>query len=212
MALLSTHVTLARETLEDYEAVAYRVSDARFIDYANDFVREACLLRPEFFATIGDIACTAGTCAQSAPAGSIVLIDVFQVKNGRVVTEVKREIVDRYNPNWWNDTAGVAENWIRDVTDRIKFFIYPKAPSSQTVVAKWAVLPTAMTAIGDTLPAQIPDAYLPALHHYMVFRALARPNDAAKMAAAAPFYTAFANLFGVGQKTRESAEAEEPNA
>lgn len=206
MTVLLAELTKVRETLEDIEAGAYRVADARMVDYANDFVRELCLVRPDLFSTIGDITCTAGTCLQSAPAGAIVLVDVFQVKTGRTVTETKRHLLDRFNSNWWNDTAAAAKNWIRHEKDPLKFFIYPKAPVSQILVGQWAQLPSLMTVVGDTIPSQVLDVYLPAMHHYLCFRALARPENKAKAELAPAFYQAAMGLITAGAAAKADAE------
>src|SRR3972149_3706081 len=98
MPALSTLVSEARDTTHDLE-VPYRVSDAKMTEYANAFVRELALLRPDLFSTVGDITCTAGTCLQVAPSGAIAPMAVFQVKAGRVVTEANRGQFDRFNSN-----------------------------------------------------------------------------------------------------------------
>lgn len=210
MPALSEIVNQVRETTGDIEAVQ-RVRDADMIVYANDFVRELALARPDLFAVSGDIDCSPDTVLQSAPAAALVLVDIFQVKLGRVVTESKRAHLDRFNKNWQNDTAGEAECWMRHDKDQRKFFIYPKAPTSQTLVGQWAQLPAAMTALTDQIPTQVHEAYLPAMHHYMVFRAESRPADAAKPdnGRAALFYDGYAGLVGIGKATKKEAEQPE---
>lgn len=210
MPALSTIVAKVRDTIQDEDSdPSYRISDVKMTQYANDFVRELALLRPDLFSTIGDIACTAGTCLQSAPASAVVLMDIFQVKDGRVVTEGKRRDIDRFNQNWLNDTAAAAENWIRQEKDPLKFFIYPKAPDPQTLVGQWAQLPAEMADVDAQIPAQVQEVYYSAMHHYMVFRAEAKDDEAVLSNRAKLFYDGFATLVGAGKVTKKEAEKSE---
>ena len=132
------------------------------------------------------------------------------MKDGRAVTESRRDVLDRFNPNWWNDTAAPAENWVRNEKDPLGFFIYPKSPNPQTLVGQWAVLPSAMADVNAQIPAQVPEAYYTAMHHYMVFRIEAKDDEAVLSNRAKLFYDGFVALTSVGKATKK--EAEKPEA
>lgn len=209
MGAVSLEIAKARDTLQDEDNTSYRTSTAKFVGYANDFVRELAVLRPDLFANSGgEITCTAGTVLQSAPATSIVLIDIFQVKNGRVVREVSRDALDALSPNWMNDTAAAAKNWMRLKKDPRKYLIYPKAPVSQILIGQWAELPAAMVDENSQVPAQVLEAYYPALHHYMVYRVETKDDESAVSGRAKLFYEGYAALMGLGKASK--AESETP--
>lgn len=205
MGALSIEIAVARDTLLD-EVAPYRISDTKFVNYANAFVRELALLRPDLFATIGEITCAGGTCLQSAPSTALVLMDVFQVKNGRVVTRTERDALDRFNSGWMNDTAAAAKHWMRRKDDPNHFFIYPKSPVSQILIGQWAALPALMANADAIIPTEVTAAYYPALHHYMVFRAEAKDDEFAVNGRAKLFYDAYTALVGTGKLVKDSTE------
>lgn len=209
MAALSTVLTNVRHTLQDEDSDAYRTATPTLVEFANGFVRELALLRPDLFAKIGDITCVADTCVQSAPTPALVLMDVYQVKGGRAVTEGRKADLDRFNPNWWNDTAAAAENWMRNEKNPTSFFIYPKAPSGQVLVGQWAELPSAMVDENSQIPTQVPESYYTAMHHYVVFRAEAKDDEAVLSNRARLFYEGFTTLVGAGKMTKAEAERKE---
>lgn len=209
MPALSTVVVNVRDTIQDEDSDGYRVSNVKMTGYANDFVRELGLLRPDLFATIGEIPCTAATTVQNAPAASLVLMDIFQVKNGRVVTECQRKDLDRFNSNWRNETAAAAENWVRHEKDTNSFFVSPQAPADQILIGQWAELPADMADINATIPVEVPRAYYPAMHHYMVFRAEAKDDESVLSGRAKLFYDGFAALCGAGKATKKESEKKE---
>lgn len=210
MPALSTVVSQVRDTIQDEDSdPSYRISDAKMTQYANDFVRELLLMRPDLFSKIDEITLTAGTCLQSAPAGALVLMDIFQVKNGRIVTEGQRADIDRFNQNWMTDTAADAENWFRNYKDPKRFFLYPKAPAGQILIGQWAELPVAMADVNAQITAQVPEAYYSAMHHYMVFRAEAKDDEAVLSGRAKLFLDGFATLAGIGKATKKEAEKKE---
>lgn len=206
MAQLSSIVASVRDTIQDEDATSYRVPDAKMVRFANDFVRDLALLRPDLFSTIGEITCVANTCLQTAPSAAFVLMDIFQVKNGRAVYECRRTELEAFNKNWQNDAAGEARHWIRHDKDPLRFFLYPKAPVGQILIGQWAALPAAMTSVNDEIPLQVKEIYYPAMHHYMVFRAEAKDDEHVLSNRARLFYEAFVSLVGMGKATKREAE------
>jgi len=78
----------------------YRYSDTLLLGFLNTTLKRMAILRPDLFTVIGDIPVTANTVVQSCPAGAVRLVEIFQVKNGDVLTEVSREILDQTYPEW----------------------------------------------------------------------------------------------------------------
>jgi hypothetical protein len=209
MTALSSVAGKVRDTTQDEDASSYRVSDTKLTGYANDFVRELALLRPDLFATIGEIPCVDATVLQVAPGAALVLMDILQVKNGAVVTESKRAHFDRFNRTWMTDTAAAAESWMPDDKDPRRFFIYPKSTTGQVLIGKWAELPAEMADLNATIPSQVLPALYPAMHHYMVFRIEAKDDEYAVSGRAKLFYDAFAALVGAEKATTKEAKTPE---
>ena len=68
--ILNDVVTEARRLLQDISAPP-RYSDAVLLGFANQTLKRMSVLRPDLFAYIGDITCTAGTVIQSPPIDSV---------------------------------------------------------------------------------------------------------------------------------------------
>ena len=84
--ILNDVVTEARRLIQDISA-PQRYSDAVLLGFANQALKRMAVLRPDLFAYIGEIPCTAGTVIQSPPSDSIRIIEIFQVKDGAGVTD-----------------------------------------------------------------------------------------------------------------------------
>lgn len=168
--------------------------------YANDCLLEVAIRRPDLFSTIGDITCVAGTVQAVTEAGALALIDIYNVKNGRVVTEVIREHLDRYDENWRSATPSTAKHWLRNSRSALGFFVYPPAAAGQLLVGQWSQAPAVYT-IQDTVP--IP--YITTIKDYIVFRAEARDDEHVTSGRAAAFYQAFERGLGVELQTKEAA-------
>jgi len=198
-----------RDTIQDEDSTAYRIGDTKMLRHLNDGLKEMCLLRPDLFPTIGDITCTNGAVLHTAPAGAIILVDIFRVKNGRVVREAKREDLDAFNPDWPNDDADAAQHWMRNDKDPIQFFTYPKAPTGQVLLGQWAAPAADLTALTGSLPTRVSPAYDTALHHYVVFRCEAKDDEHVLSGRAKLYYDAFVALMGAGAATKRDAETPE---
>ena len=82
---LSAVLTEVRRVLQDNTA-PYRYSDTYLLGFANQALKRMAVLRPDLFAYIGTVTCTANAVIQSAPADSIRVMEVFQVQDGNGVT------------------------------------------------------------------------------------------------------------------------------
>jgi hypothetical protein len=171
---LSDAILEVRKLINDSDSTNYRYSDVNLVGTGNQVIKRILNIRPDLFATIGSVACVAGEIYQSAPTDSFRIIEVQRILNGPMVTEVERDILSVFNPSWTTYPAGPAIEWMRNPRNPNRFFIFPQAPSSQTLVVEYAKVP-ATFAIGAALP--IPDSYLPVIIDGMVWLAEAIDDE-----------------------------------
>jgi len=95
--ILDDVITEVRRILQDTNS-PQRYSDTVLLGFANQALKRIAVLRPDLFAYIGDITCTAGSVVQSMPSDSIRLIEIYSVKNGNGVIETNREALDQAYP------------------------------------------------------------------------------------------------------------------
>lgn len=194
-----------RDTLQDRYPLAYRYSTESLHRYGNDALLEIAHPRPDLFSVIGEIPCEAGTTIQEAPYGALRMMDVFQVRDGRVVTEIDRAELDRYTPTWRIDPAGPALHWVRHEKDPSRFFIYPKAPANQVLVAQWSMIPG---EYGYRQHLPLP-GYATLIKDYIVFRAESRNDEPGNQQRAVAFYEHFYRVLGVSISAKEMTDARE---
>jgi hypothetical protein len=202
---LSSVITEARRILQDINA-PLRYSDAVLLGFANQALKRMAVLRPDLFAFIGEIPTTAGQVLQSPPSDSIRVMEIFQVKDGGGVVEVDRTTLDETYPTWMNDPAGPTINWMRHVRNANKYFIYPKAPSGQVLIAEYAQTPPEYTADQDV--ALLPDAYLPVVIDGTVFLAESVDNEHVNSNRAQLFQQSFTQALGVSAQARTITDTE----
>ena len=142
-------ITEVRSILQDADT-PYRYSDTDLLGFVNQTIKRMVVLRPDLFGVIGDIPTTAGSAVQSLPSDALRLIDIFQVKGGNAVTEVDRETMARYAPDWMNATAGSPVNFMRHIKNSERFFLYPPPTAGTVLVGEYAQVP-ADYALTDTI-------------------------------------------------------------
>lgn len=182
-----------RSITNDADATAYRNSDANLIGWANEALYEIALRRPDLFSKVGAVACVQNNTAQVIPAPGIVLLDILNVQNGNVVTKVSRQWLDQFIPSWHTDAAASALHWVPDITSPTRFFIYPKAPAAQSIVAIWAEISQVYVA-SDPIPIT---GYDHAIKDYVIFRAEAVDDESVNTARALAFYQKFDRTLGI---------------
>lgn len=189
-------INQARRITNDLSAPVYRQDDAELLSYVNEGLKEAVILRPDLFSTVGDMTCTAGQCEQSITfADAVQLLDVLCIHGGVALTPFDRMAMDQFRPGWRTDAAGPAQNWAALSGDPLQFFIYPKAPVSQVLDVRYVRNPTEY-AINDAI-GDLPSAYMPALADYVVYRAESKDDEHVLNQRAAAHYAAFKSKFGV---------------
>jgi hypothetical protein len=204
--ILADVITEVRRLLQDNNEPK-RYSDAVLISFANQTLKRMAVLRPDLFASIGEIPTVAGSVLQSPPSDSIRIMEIFQVKNGNGVTEVNRDTLDEVYPTWMNDTAAPCVNWMRHVRNNNKFFIYPKAPANQVLIGEYSKAPRVYSS-SETVEL-LSDAYFPTVVDGTVFLAESIDNEHVNSNRAALFQQSFTQALGAGIQTREFTDTEE---
>lgn len=205
-------VTEARGIVQDIDNTAYRVSDADAVIYANSALNTIALHRPDLFSIIGTIALTAGTTLQTAPAGALRLMEIFNVVGGRVVKECSQDDLDSYDNNWHNETAAATTNWVRHPRDPLKFFVSPPPDAPTAAVGlrgQYATPVAAALALGSAIP--LSDAYKPVITEYIVWRMESRDDEFVSTPRAMLFFESWKSNLGVSAKTKATADSDVGN-
>lgn len=204
--ILDDVVAEVRELIQDTDSNAYRYSDALLLGLANQVLKRTAIFRPDLFALQTDVTLTAGTVVQDAPSDSIRLMEVYYNTNGNGIIETTREVLDQAYPAWMTDTAGPTINWIRNIRNPNKFFVYPKAPTSHQITIEYAQSPPDYT--GAQTVALLPDAYFPAVIDGTVFLAESIDNEHVNSNRAALFQQSFSQALGISSQTRQITDTE----
>lgn len=203
---LSDVIAETRRILQDInEPVRY--SDELLLGFANQALKRMAVIRPDLFAYIGEISTVAGTVIQSAPADSLRIIEILYVKDGDGITEVNRDMLDETYPTWMNDDAAPCVNWMRHVRNPNKFFVYPKAPVGQVLIAEYAQSPKDYTA-SETV-ALLSDAYFPVVVDGTVYLAESIDNEHVNSNRAQLFQQSFTQALGAGMQARVLTDIED---
>lgn len=185
----------------------YRNSDANLLGFVNQAVKRVALLRPDLFSVFDEMNCVAGAVRQTAPADSLRLMEVLQVKNGNAVIETSREAMDQNYPVWPTVTAGAATTWMRNPRDPNKFFIFPKAPTGQVLALEYARAPVASVNATDTI-GSLSDGYLPCVVDCVVFMVEAQSDSSVLSKRSEMFYKMFTDALGVTVQTKPVTDTE----
>lgn len=180
----------ARYLTLDTDSVVPRQSDDELLSYVNEGLREACILRPDLFAAVGDMTCTPGQCEQSITfLDAVRLLDVLCIHESSAITPMDRQAMDLFRPSWRTDAAGPAKHWAPMDGDPLAFFIYPKAPTGQVLDVRYVRNPIKV-ALDDVI-GDLPLAYQPALSDFVVYRAESKDDEHVLNQRAAAHYAAF---------------------
>jgi len=178
-----------RFTIHDTNPSTYRWTDVELIDYVNAAGRQIVTLVPEANITDSIETITNTIAKQALPAGGIkfikVLNNVSEADGTTVegaVRQVEKDALDSYDPNWEYDTAiktlaasaDFFDHFCHDPRDKKGFYLYPPASGTAYAKIQYSAVPTAMTAVVDTIP--LGDEYLEAYNTYVVYRALTKES------------------------------------
>lgn len=186
-----------------------RWTKAELLDYFNDAQREVVLHRPDAKTVNENFTCAAAS-KQTLPAAALRLIDVVRNVDGRVVTQVSRQVLDEQLPNWHNEpSAGstYVKHFVYDPRDPKTFYLYQKPQNTVQIEIVYSTAPSTVTSsTGDendlsdisTTVIGLDDVYSNPLLDYVLFRAYSKDTEyAGNMERAAMHLQNFANSLGV---------------
>ena len=191
-------ITECRRLLND-TVIPYRYSDTMLLGYVNQVLKRTAVLRPDLFGEVGDITVVAGSAVQELPADAHRLLDIYQVKNGDVVTEIDRETLSRHTPGWMTET-GTPVNFVRHVRNPTKFFLYPAPTTGITLVGEYAKTPDTVTV--DEILAQPPATFFGALVDGVMFLASSVDDEHVNQGRTKIFLDSFTQQLGVSLQNR----------
>lgn len=197
-------ITEVRQVVQDTR-VTFRYSDTTLLGFVNTTIKRMAILRPDLFTVIGDISVTANSVVQSCPTGAVRLVEIFQIKNGDVLTEVSREMLDQTYPEWRTESPGVPVNYMRHVRNPTQFFLVPRPVASVILVGEYVASPITY-ALNDTI--SLPNAYFPILVDGVVFMAESVDNEHVNSGRAKLYQDSFTQLLGVGLQSRSMTDTE----
>ena len=199
-------ITEVRKLIGDTRPT-YRNSDANLLGFVNQAVKRIALLRPDLFSTFDEMNCVSGSVRQAAPADSLRLMEVLQVKNGNALIETSREAMDQNYPVWPTVAASAATTWMRNPRDPNKFFIFPKAPEGQVLVLEFAKSPAEVLSTTSSIP-NLSDAYLPCVVDCVVFLVESQNDSSVLSKRAELFYKMFTDSLSVTAQSKQVTDAE----
>lgn len=200
-------ITEVRRLIQDSK-IPFRYSDAILLGFVNQTLKRMLMLRPDLFSTVAEFTTVPGVIIQSCPADGTRLVDIFQVKNGNVVTEVDRETLDRSVPHWPNAPSGQPVNFMRHVKNPNKFFLYPPPAANVVLIGEYAKTPPKYE-LTETILAPT-DAYFPALVDGVVYLAESIDNEHVNSNRAKLFQDSFIQELGTNLQSRVMTDT--PNA
>lgn len=192
-------ITEVRHLIQD-TFIPYRYSDSILLGFVNQALKRMSMLRPDLFGIIGEIPTQANSSVQQLPAGAFRLIDIFQVKDGDVITEVDRETMSRNAPGWMSEAAGTPVNFMRHVKNPDQFFLYPRPSSNITLIGEYAQVPADYT-LTDQITAP-PTAFFPAIVDCTVFLSQSVDNEHVNSGRAKLFLDSFIQSLGTSLQSR----------
>lgn len=204
--ILSDVVSEARTMLQDTNTVLQRFSDADLLGFANQALKRIAALRPDLFAYVGDIPCTAGEVLQDMPADSMRLMEIFRIDDGPAVRETNRQVLDETYPAWVTETAAACTLWMRHPRNPNKFFIYPKAPADQTLIGEYVQFPPDYAA-ADSVDL-LPDGYYPTVLDGVLFLAESIDNEHVNSGRAQMFQKSFTDALAINLQARPTTDTE----
>lgn len=213
MAILVSEIfSTVREVIQDELGV--RWDDSELINYLNDAVRTAVLLKPDINPITEEFTCVAGhkqTWASDLATEIVQLLDVTQTTSTgggteTSVTFIKRNVLDLELPTWRSATpSNTIQHYMYDDKQRDVFYVYPPATAGATIEVVYTGLPVAVIATTDEVP--LIDIYAPALTNYVIWRAFTKDSDfAGNLQIAGGYYGAFFQLI-TGKMMSENVEA-----
>jgi len=180
------------------ETTPYRWKDSELIDWVNECLNVMVDIRPDLFNSQTTYTCTLGVEQVCTFDRMRTIQEIVQVVNGPAVLGTDRQLLDRFRPNWFNDTPAQAINWMPHGESYKKFYVYPPAPDGQQLIVRFVQAHAPLTAATDSI--SIPENYAPAVTAYVVARAEAKDDEQINANRMQQFLSDFAGMIKAGDK------------
>ena len=189
MATVQSVIDQVRYTIHDETPSTYRWSDAELLAYVNAAGRQIVSLVPEANLVSSIVSITNTIAKQAIPSGGIKFVKVLNnVSQADALTvegavrKVEKDALDSYDPDWEYDTtiktlvasSDFFDHYCHDPRDKKAFYVYPPASAAAYAKIQYSAVPTALTAVSDTIP--LDDEYLEAYYAYVTYRALTKES------------------------------------
>lgn len=197
-------ITEVRRLITDNRA-PYRYSDAIMLGMVNQSIKRMSVVRPDLFTFVGDVATTAGEVLQTLPTGGLRLVEIFAVKDGGAIIEVDRRTLDRMNPAWPSDAAGVPVNFMRHPRSPTKYFLHPKPTDPTTLIGEYVLSPEDYE-IDATI--NLPDGYFTPLVDCTVFLSQSVDDEHINSGRAKLFYDSFMQALSTALDARNMTDSD----
>lgn len=104
---------------------------------------------------------------------------------GKAIRETSRELVDSFASGWINETGVRVQNWMRDVSNPIAFWVFPAVPGGKVSATLRLSPPDVSAMTEEALPFE---QYLNPLVNYVMHRLYAKDAEVAQNAALSSAY------------------------
>lgn len=185
--------------LQDKEFTQWGLAD--LLDWLDEAVKRTVALRPDTAAQAVSFDLVAGA-RQQLPATATHLIRLDRNVAGRVCSQVKREDLDDFNPNWPAEASqALVHEWMFDRQSPKFFWVSPPNNGAGEVEAIVAVAPGAVTGIGSTV--ELDESLAGPLTDYVLHRAFDQSTEEGMKRLAQGYFTMFMQGLGTYHQVRE---------
>lgn len=185
-------ITLARDPLNDTDAVTPRASDAELVRAVNAGIKELAIIQPALFTRVHSFTCAAGAEQTLDYATDIALVNVLSIHNGAGLTPFDRSSLDAFKPAWRSDAQAAAQQWASIEGSTLRFLVYPPSTNGQVLDVESVRVP-AEYALNDSI-TELPAAVEPALARFVIGWAESKDDEHVNSGRSAASYQAFVNL------------------
>ena len=183
-------IAIARNIFNDTDVTGLRQTDAELLVYFNDGLKVCSTQAPEYFQTTGDFTCTINQTEQALTyADAQEFKSVVRIKDGKSILQMDFQAMQAFNPNWASDAQGIAQNWAKVPDEKLRFYIYPKAPSMQVLEVIYIRNPL-VYALTDTV-IDVPFTWESALADYVIYRTESKDDEHTLSGRAVASYNSF---------------------
>lgn len=188
---------------------------AQLLTYLNDAQLQIANTIPWSSVTTASVTLTAAEPKQSAPTGTIRILDVPYntgtdgSTEGTRITLIDRDTLESYDRSWAASTPATSiKHWMLSDLNPTVFYVYPR-PHASTVVQVmmvYDVVPTTIAAEGANI--SLADHWGPALKEWVLYRARQRSAEYNKFPERAAMHLdSYMKLIGMKGKAELSASA-----